>query len=432
MRIRRSRTAVVIGVAILSLMGTPATHTHAAPIEPAPLPARGVDRVLLVNQARITKVSERILKAAEALPGDSGFAGSSTDQARSRLTLYWHGKVPAGVRSAADSDPGVQVTVVPAAFSLKTLKKAQQAVADQNPPGKRVNGLPSIVSAAPAVDGSGLEVEVETVKGLTTPGSPVRAKERFRTVTGEVPVTVTETTRPTFARHNGQAYGGAQYFVYGGTCSQGFSLWAWGSWSYMLTAGHCGTDGSWAYPPQGSTPYAHVVQRDVNHDTALLMPSHGSSQSHFRNQIWWGGPDEHSLRANVTGVAPPVSSNDLVCPSGGFSGSYCDVLVGNPNTFIDMENPLPPYQMIRIWDVATVIAFHGYNPVWGQGDSGGPVVTYDGNPAGNVAAVGTIISSYGELSPCRGFFYRTCMNRGVYARLDRFLARNPSFQLRTW
>ncbi|WP_283134544.1 hypothetical protein [Rhizohabitans arisaemae] len=414
-------------------MGTSATHAHAAPLDPGSLPTPGIDdRSVLVKQARVTKVAERIVKAAEALPGDSGYSGIRTDPANSRFTLYWHGKVPAGVREAAESDPGVEVSVMSAAFSLRTLKKAQKAVSDQNPPGRRVNGLSPIVSVAPAVDGSGLEVAIEAVKGVTTPQSLVETQRWFGTVTGEVPVTVTETTRPVATgRHDGQAHGGARFVVSGRTCTQGFSLWAWGSWSYMLTAGHCAAEGWTATQPQPSAPYAHVVQREVNYDTELLMPSHGTSQSFFTRQIWWGGPYEHSLRANVAGTAAH-RSGDRVCASGGFSGVHCDVIIDNPDAFMDFENPLPPFGRTRVWDVAIVMASGPDNPVWGEGDSGSPVVTYDGNTAGNVYANGIISIAFGNIVDCRGIRGRKCWNRGAYARLDRYLARNPSFQLRTW
>lgn len=88
-----------------------------------------------------------------------------------------------------------------------------------------------------------------------------------------------------------------------------------------------------------------------------------------------------------------------------------------------------------VYGQVEVIAFYGYNPIFGPGDSGGPMVAVDWS-TGDMYAAGTIsggnwVGDGTYLPVCQEDQNRTCMNHGFFAPITRFLADNPGFTLMT-
>ncbi len=193
---------------------------RSAPVHPtAPAPAGFASwKQVWAYQARLNAAAETILAA-----GDAGNASIVADPTRRELRVYWHGAVPATVRTTAGL-LGVPVTFRAAAFTHREL------VIDA----KRLAEAGRVVSAAPATNGSGLAV---TVDGAMGPAAQSRLRTR-----SSVPLFITPGTRPT-ASSTRQAdtvpyWGGSRYDTVAGNCTNGIPVKV-GGVAYMMTAAHC-------------------------------------------------------------------------------------------------------------------------------------------------------------------------------------------------
>ncbi len=178
---RPARALIGLGLAVAGVasIGTQAQAgskpVRSAPVHPtAPAPAGFASwKQVWAYQARLNAAAETILAA-----GDAGNASIVADPTRRELRVYWHGAVPATVRTTAGL-LGVPVTFRAAAFTHREL------VIDA----KRLAEAGRVVSAAPATNGSGLAV---TVDGAMGPAAQSRLRTR-----SSVPLFITPGTRPT-------------------------------------------------------------------------------------------------------------------------------------------------------------------------------------------------------------------------------------------
>jgi hypothetical protein len=171
-----------------------------------------------------------------------------------QLQVYWKGKVPAAVTSLA-GQLDVPVNFLPAQFTQRHLVAEAQ----------RLAGDARVATAAPKVDGSGVEVTVTTTRPT---GADVLG-------TATVPLTVTTGQRPQnlYSRRNDIPWfwGGSRYNTPGGGCSNGFALSVPGSSNvYEISAGHCGANGQGATIPGQPSPTGTILADSNPRDTLAI------------------------------------------------------------------------------------------------------------------------------------------------------------------
>ena len=213
-------------------------------------------------QARLNAGAERILAA-----GDAGNASIVADPTKHELRVYWHGTVPATVRTTAGR-LGVPVTFRPAAFTHRELVTEA----------RRLAGTARIVSAAPAANGSGLAV---TVDGALGPAARSSLRGRSR-----VPLFITRGTPAPGHRASRQAdtpsfWGGSRYLTTAGECTNGIPV-KLGSVAYMMTAAHCAIRQLVCADPGAALPDRLLQQRE-------RLPRHRAPQLPGRHRL----PDLH-------------------------------------------------------------------------------------------------------------------------------------------
>ncbi|GAA2516379.1 hypothetical protein [Pilimelia columellifera] len=374
------------------------------------------------KQAKVVGVADVITEAYRRLPGDSGYAGLITDPANSHITLYWHGLVPDSVTQATKNDSDVTVAVVPSAkYSYQRLLKARDEVITNR---LTIDGT-EVVSAGPLGDGSGLRVGVKGDEVMVA-GAAIQAQ--ISTAAGGVSVTVVSENpeisvagpdtvdslrRSILDRKSDPAYGGARWKPNNrGGCSEGFTLGEKVN-SAMATAAHCIDLNEDAYSWNGQQ-YGKVSDRYTNRDIAVIRPTMLSGPAFFQPSMFWGDHNRQSLRP-VSGL----SGNHLgmlTCSSGAYSGTICDIKIVATGTTHCYPDKFCAYGLV---DVQTING----GPVWGPGDSGGPISTSNDE---TLYANGIISGSDKKGFPtyCLGEQSRNCASYGWYAPLDNWLTES--------
>ncbi|GAA0604868.1 peptidase [Kribbella sandramycini] len=374
------------------------------------------------QQAKVVDVADAITAAHRALPGDSGYAGLVVDAATSSIKLYWQGPVPAAVTKAGLNSTGVKITADPTArYSFQQLLKATDRVIAQR---KSIDGA-EVVSSGPLNDGSGLRIGVRggQAKAAAKAAIAAAAGGIAVTVVGEDPQTSVATPAAsgfgTQSRWNQQAFGGARWRNDGGGgCSEGFSL-GWEGDSAMATAAHCSGLGGGARNPENGSQYGWISNRYTNRDIEAIRPLNANDKGFFQASMWWGNTGGQELWPvrGLTGNHPGM----VTCSSGAYSGSICGLrIVSNGTTHC-----YPDFCPTGMVDVRT----DNGGPVWGPGDSGGPISI----PIGSDVRAGGIISGSdkgGFPTYCVGEQNRSCASYGWYAPLDQWTGET-GFVLRT-
>ncbi|TDD57647.1 hypothetical protein E1263_22735 [Kribbella antibiotica] len=415
--------AVALGA---GLAGSPAAFSAPAPdVSPSNLPpsVSGRDNpgpAFWDKQAKVVEVADAITAAYKRISGDSGYAGLVVDAASNSITLNWRGQVPASVTKATTNASGVTVNAVPTAkYSYQELAKATGKVIAER---TSINGT-EVVAAGPLADGSGLQV---TAKGGATKAA---VRNAISAVAGGVAVSVVNGS-PEFAvappsvfgptsRWNQQAFGGARWRLdNGGGCSQGFAL-GWAGDSAMATAAHCGALGSGARNPENNARYGTVTNRYENRDIEAIRADNQGDKGFFQASMWWGDVNGQQLWPvrGLTGNYPGM----VTCSSGSYSGSLCDIVITANGVTVCLSGLYCVYGAVDVYNRTG-------GPVWGQGDSGGPVSI----PIGSDVRAGGIISAIDTArgTGCAGEQNRQCANRGWYSPLDQWTGET-GFTLRT-
>ncbi|MFE7131609.1 peptidase [Streptomyces sp. NPDC057638] len=394
------------------------------------------------KQARVTDVAGRLVAASRKQARQGGYAGVITNPEKSALTLYWKGTVPAAVRQATTSDRRVKVTVAPAPYTRHQLTVARDRVVE------RRSALPGkLTSVGPSPDGGGLLIGMAPVGGKAVAARQSAAFARGVTgITGGVKVTRVETSSPELSvgkvpagqnpesfvgraggRRGAQAYGGAGWVFNNGReyCSTGFAARYWQTTaSRMVTAAHCGSHGANAHSPEYPTnrPFGRVMIQRFNRDMGLLYVASNSDPGFFKGYIWWGswvGNPSHQQLRKVTGVNGNFVGNK-VCSSGAPTGTVCDIRIEALDQTIPISTPNGAlvHHGVKVRN-RNHYPNHRSIPVWGQGDSGGPIVQEDG--AGHVHGLGTISASdLAYRTDCQGQPGRNCSSVGWYGALDSY------------
>ncbi|MFE7559318.1 hypothetical protein [Kitasatospora sp. NPDC057500] len=183
----------------------------------------------------------------------------------------------------------------------------------------------------------------------------------------------------TSGRDTQQAYGGARWTYWEGNdryvCSTGFAVRYPGSQYRMMTsAAHRGDQGSPAYSLQypDSRSFGSVGHRDTDRDVNLVYAGDGGF---FQPRTWWGPWAEASNAGDQrTWPVKGLHQNHVgqrVCSSGSQSGDICDITIEATEQTVVYSDGMTVQRTIRVHKPD--------QPVWGRGDSGGPVSQPDGS-----------------------------------------------------
>ena len=379
------RTAVAAAVLMLAGLGIAAPATAARPAGPfagEPVPGGfGSWPELLATQDRLNAAGARV--AALGLPG---FAGLVADPVTRELRVYWKGAPPAGL--PAD----VPLRVLPAAYSKRELRAAAARVLDRDDA--------RVTMVAPRPDGSGLRVG--TVGGAAVPAAGWAG----------VPVTLEEAAPAAGTRVDDAApwSGGARWTTARGfSCSTGFAVRQSGA-NRMLSAAHCAETSDAATDPTGEQ--IGSVGSDVETSDVLVIDGEAQARIYVNTFDALGGVVTEFTSA-VVGSRANVVGN-LVCTSGSFSGSRCRISVTATDVCINLRNPIDG--TVLVCGQVEADQLDGLAAA-GQGDSGGPVVSFDGSDTGRAFAQGTFSGGDdNRVVACRGYVTvdRTCWSRIYY------------------
>jgi hypothetical protein len=240
---------------------------------------------------------------------------------------------------------------------------------------RRIVADPAIVSAAPKVDGTGLDVTVLSGQHPSLLNSSA------------LPVTVSTGQRPQgmFTRQadTPQFWGGARYNSPVGGCSTGFAV-SVGGIARDLSAGHCGTAPQTVSIPGQPNPTGTIVSDNKPRDTLLINFSGGVS-----GRIYTGAFNSASS-VGVGGAANDFVGN-LVCTGGASSGEHCGITVRVVDEFVNVGYIIGPETRASYPSATCAVA---------PGDSGGPAYSYRAD--GRIDARGTISAGITGTATCPG------------------------------
>jgi hypothetical protein len=410
-------SVTAIGALALALVpGAPAQAGKPAPdLTP---PSDKAAHALMLAQVPIDQLIERLerIDAADKDSSDSGLAGLRSDPARRALVVYWHGAVPANVSSeiAAAGAGGVTVTVLPAPYTRDELLAETKRLADLTMVDDKAAVQLAVIG--PKSDGTGLRAGVSGLdETLSAARVPARARQLLPTLASAVPLDITAAERPRLTSRYADTppfWGGAWMVrTGGGACTTGFGVTGLnGASTYILTANHCG-HGEWR---SGGNTYfignSVTTAVDRPHDSQLLLGNPAGARIYTGEYL--GSTNQGS--APVKGAVPSASGGS-VCTSGAYSGERCGLTVIATGLTINVTG----YGQMTHMSAAD----HPNASAVGNGDSGGPTVSYTTN---GVLARGTISAmDPGLVVPCTGVPSgngRTCSQRVYYPDINRQLA----------
>jgi len=411
-RPRAVQAAMAAAVAAAALTAAATSPAGASPGPPAPTarpgitarPARtlpfgisALDYHRMLAQLPLDKAAAKIRQAAAGTSaGRRGFVQTRVDADHSTLTVYWHGRVPAGIGHLFTAlSRHLHLVIKPARYSLAELNHAISLVTRGNPR--------SVGTAGPLTDGSGIQV------GVTgrAPAVGPRAAERLFHSTVPVTVVTAPRARPYTCQDNpadtlgpgSRCYdlapgfwGGAVISIFGSGyiltyCSTGFGVHYSNGSTGMLTAGHCihsdevPSGSTWwngqATTEIGSTGHTpFLASSTASHDSGVIVTPAGSGDRYYDGPSIYAG-DTYNTKL-VTGQLPS-SPGDWMCESGAIGGVLCNIKVLDTG----VTTWLGTY---HISGLVSATDPSSSAPV--PGDSGGPVFSLAGT--GAVTARGTI------------------------------------------
>ncbi|MFG1661344.1 S1 family peptidase [Micromonospora chersina] len=374
----------------------------AGPRQPAP-PGFASWEELFAEQSRLNAAAERIAAVGER---EAGFAGIIADPEKHEVQLYWKGMVPAGVQSAlTDARTKAPVRVLAAAYDLQQLSTEVD----------RWMSLGQVSSAAPAADGSGIQLTVadnRKAADLTRPaGTTAQITVEADTTSSNQPGTAqSANVSLSYWRWSDIApfYAGGKYGP--GNCSTGFAVFDVNGKRGMLTAAHCGKAG---VPGVGTEIKTYLDGRHMgwfdseleDRDIAII---HAPSAPRV-----FTGPWSSNTSVPVVG-SWKVWPGNFVCNSGSTTGENCYIKAVAHGVSVTYTNGQYVKHMIR----AKSTGCAGF-----KGDSGGPIIMYNGT--GGALAAG-VQSGGGGSAWCAGAGI-TGYDTILFARVtDALLAFNAS------
>ncbi|GGK76391.1 hypothetical protein [Mangrovihabitans endophyticus] len=371
---RFSRASAALAVAVAA--ATVVTASPAGAASPAPAAPRESTSDRVVGEVEVPASARKqipLVRAAGAIRsavqrGDhAGYAGIALDD--DQVTLWWKGEPPATVRRAVDAARGTApVRVDTAEHSLDELRSAGAVI--------RTSLAGQQTRIKYAVDGSRVVVSVDTRGGLARQALPAVS----------VPVEVVDPgPRELTTRRDDWApwSGGADLINGNARCTTGFPVRNAANQRFLLTAGHCGSNGDQIRDGSGEFMGTFANDND-QHDLGMVSTPGGVDPT-----MYVGGVDSNNvLRVDGWDWTFP---GELLCQSGGSSardigGPVCGLRVEKYNT--------DPGDAVEARQVDGAVAVR-------PGDSGGPV--YSASASGGVIAKGINNYTYVNDNTILGF-----------------------------
>ncbi|QTX05908.1 hypothetical protein [Agromyces archimandritae] len=191
----------------------------------------------------------------------------------------------------------------------------------------------------------------------------------------------------------------------------------------LLTAEHCGNPGEhfrggWGWEPNGSRGIANNT--NGAHDTMVLTQTTGSIGPY----MFLGGPMTSDLAA-IKGWAYAALGSEVV-PSGAYSGATTWGTVTQSNITVCVLGYMCWENQVRVKSSTPAT-----QAIYGQGDSGGPVIRIVDGQALATGVISTIDTS--KSSACMGYDWsgRQCATEGTFQTVSSWLAGNPTWAVAT-
>lgn len=317
-----------------------AEHASAAsPAQPATLAARIAEPVpgglaSWDDLFRRQHTMNSAVAAVRAADTAGNYSSAIADPIRASVTIYWRGPVAPAVQAVVDARrKAIPIVVAPAQYTERELA-AEAARLGQNP---------AFASVAPEVDGNGLAITWATGRAAAVARSWAEASS---------PMPLRYEGTPTDTALLSRQDDAAPYSAGAWTnnCTTGWSV-VLGSATRLLTAAHCGANGTVARDGGGQV-VGTVGGANTTRDTAVITTA-------AQARMWDGGVQSTFFKA-VAAVEQSLVGNQ-VCTSGSRSGVRCGIRVSAVNVTSGGKTPL-------VRGVKT-----DHTNAAGNGDSGGPV-----------------------------------------------------------
>ncbi|WP_454728861.1 hypothetical protein [Cellulosimicrobium protaetiae] len=359
-------------------------------VEVVPDPDAGIDPNRLEDLLTHEPIAEDLANTIETIQRtygeDDRFGTVALSKDRQRVSVTWYGDVPADIVS----DPAVDV--VQAAALPGELRRAAQDLAGTEWDGRE------IVGAGVEVDGSGISVDIaaSSTAGRTRSGEAEGLADELSKAV-QVPVVEVREAPETDAglgRLQDDAHlAGARIRMFDSgylyqQCTTAFATTHKVTGvPGILTAAHCGAlTSQWVRTEISEGGLIAYDYGKMNH--RLTATDGAALTTGWSYPYMYIGPYTSDQFTAISGVANFYVGQE-VCSSGSYSGYACggdvvqtDYYVGYDGT--DITNA----------KVARIVNAAG-NPMWGNGDSGGPVIDFVGTTTGlKPRAVGIISGIY--------------------------------------
>lgn len=357
------------------------------------------------------------LEQAALSSGVDGLAVINADHDAGRLDLYWKGEVPESLRAEIDRvRERFTVVVHDAPYTWNEVAaEARRVLAEV----KRLDGIGEVVVATAAEhDMSGVRVLVSQTP--PTLAAAITHIDSHMPVRFEITQIRVPQLAPTGWRWDDLPpwTGGAvieRPVLFGldvVRCSTAFTArTADNTIRGVFSAKHCGTNASWrtavSHGPIGTS---NLWFSDID-VMGIFWPTDSPAYLGFEGRVF-SGVYNGSARIGVA-ASSWSGLNDIVCTSGGYTGSNCRQRVIDRNLFFEDPFGGPLFATLQMDGLAAV----------GQGDSGGPV--YAAGLSNTIAhgVISAIQTGPGRATECMGWVPdgRQCSDLALHAELQPVL-----------
>lgn len=326
---------------------------------------------LMKAQGPLISAANRLQKMADADPA-SGWAGATIDAADGKITVYWHGSLPAIAESelASDRAAGLKVEVAAAAANRKDFQKEIDRLLQNASTTKPLSSTaPVITGMGVASDFTGITVGISQPAAASMTDSVALTRTNYPVLsTAILPLNFATADAPVSDKATRQAdtipyYAGGQTLMgAGGGCTLGYSAWNGGQHGIM-TAAHCGWDD---FRTGANVSIGRTSKISYSYDEQFIPTNSGVA-------VWDGTSITDASGAGqfskVVDSTSGVFNGQWLCMSGAYSGATCNIKVVSNSWSRPVTDADGVTRNATVW--TTEKLDHG--AAEGSGDSGGPV-----------------------------------------------------------
>lgn len=340
------------------------------------------DYAKLRAQAPLLEAATKMQETAQR-EGIDGLVGTSIDG--NRLTVFWHGAVPARISSVlAQSGAGSRYDIKSSPYSYKVLDAEAH----------RLAGLSGVTGSGFLDDFSGLwigldpaDVGAAATRGLSAsallPASSIKVEPRE--LSRAKPAARYTDTAPFYGGGAIEHRSGIWPFYSYSWCTTGFAARRTSDLVQVITtAHHCGANQEW------HTPEGQKLSLGNSNGGISGIDSMTISGKTYGARVFTGAYNSDTS-ISVNGWVL-TSNNAYVCYSGSWSGAVCDNYIRSQNVYINLDGTTvgPGF-----WTENASRAGAG------EGDSGGPALA--GSTGSGLNAIGQIDAiNLGSVTTCQG------------------------------